>query len=649
MGLYANIPKGLKENLAYRQGVLRRCATDKGFRRAMLAASKHDVLLWLNLFVWLYEPRPRFGSDGRLLPKVIPCITWPHQDPVILEIDKNLGLNDIGVEKARGEGMSWLALMLALRDWLFEDGAKVGLVSNTEKKADDPGNMDSLLAKIDWELTKLPKWMAGIKEKDYRRNLSDHSLVNLRNMAQINAFAATGDAGRAGRYKWFLADELAFWDRGIDSQFMTSIRGSTECRLVVSTPNGSDGEYYDFMHIPSASTVRLVLDWKDNPTRNRGLYEYKDGKAIAIDPVNNPLPANYDPPDQGVLDLWSGLIRKGFKLEKKIRSPWYDKECDRGATPQSIAQELDRDYGGSTYKVFGIEFMDEAKKGIRPPQKFGDLTYHPETLVPLFQTSENGPLHIWCSLDHRGRPPAKQYVVGADVSTGLAGSYTSNSAVSVIELSSMEQVAEFASNSMPPADFADFCMALSKWFYDAYLIWEANGPGSAFGKRVIDKQYGNVYYRTSHWKRGKGRKTREVGWWTDPRSKESMFEEIKRSVLAGEVRPRSKVLVEECGQYVRINGKIEHVLAVNTSDDSSKGQAHGDRVIGFGVALQGARDRPLASSKLEETLKENPPSFTMAARQKAYEDSLKAKDGDGWDDRTNDDLAGGEVFRRIAA
>lgn len=628
--------------MRYRLDLRNRAEKDIGFRKAMLAACKHDVLFFMNGFAWLFEPRIRFGSDGRQLPKTIPCITWPHQDPVILAIDKNLGLKDIGVEKSRSEGMSWLALLFAVRDWLFDPGAKVGIVSNIEKKADDPGNMDSLGAKIDWELKKLPKWMVP----PYKRNLADHSWVNEQNFSQINAFAATSDAGRGGRYKWFLADELAFWDRPQDSKFMTSIRGATESRLVISTPNGTEGEYYSFIHTPS-NIERLRLDWKDNPTRNRGLYKFKDGKPAAIDPLNNPLPKEYDPPDQNTLDLFSQLRTKGFKLEDKIRSPWYDNECFRAdSTPQSVAQEFDMDYGGSKYRVFGNDFMEEAKKSTRPPMKQGMLGYHPETLAPLFDADDNGPLLLWCQLDHRGKPPARQYALAADVSSGLGGSHTSNSVVSIIDMSNLEQVGEYACNTMQPEDFADLCMSLGKWFYDAYLAWEANGPGSGFGKRVLDKGYGNIYYRTQHWKRGKARKTREAGWWTDSRSKESMFGEMIRAIRAGEVKPRSTRMIEECGQYIRLNGKIEHDLAINTEDDSSKGQAHGDRVIAFAIALQAVRDRPLASVALANSLAENPPPYTMAARQKEYDDAQKAKDGDGWDDRTNDDLAGGDVMIR---
>lgn len=639
---YSKVPKLLSQNLAYRLDLRKRAAADAGFRRAVLTACKHDVLYWMSAWCFVYEPRVRFGPDGRQLPKTIPFIPWTHQAPVIREIKANLGIRDIGVSKSRGEGMSWIGILLALHDWLFDPGSKIGLVSNTEKKADDPGNMDSLGAKVDWELTKLPSWMVP----RFKRNQSDHSWVNESNFSQINAFAATSDAGRGGRYKWFLPDELAFWERGQDSRFMASIRGATESRLVISTPNGSDGEYFSFMHSPSGNLVTLTLDWKDNPTRNRGLYQILNNRAVAIHPLENPLLPEYAGMDQSVLDLWSRLRRKGFVLEKRHRSPWYDGECDRAdSTPQSIAQELDRDFGGSMFKYFLNDFTEQANKHVRPPTMRGMLSYHPETLKPEFDTSGDGQVLLWCQLNAKRQPPSHQYVVGADVSAGLGGSYTSNSVAQVIDLTTGEQVAEYATNTMPPVDFADFCISLAIWFHNARLIWEHNGPGPAFTKRVRYRQYGNAYRRKLQFKNSV-KNTSDLGWWTTRDTKELMFGEFRQAVKAQELVLHSNMLVGECGQYVVKGGKIQHVLTADTEDETGKGEAHGDRVVACCIAYQGVKERPLMSTALAKQTQslDSPPIGTLAWREK-YHDDLLRQDNDPWDQRTTDDLAAGGRFR----
>lgn len=633
---YQDVPRQFEQNIVYRLALRERAATDAGFRRAMWHACREDVLFFFSAFCWLYEPRPRFDSAGRKLPKMIPFIPWDHQIPAIKEMRQHLGTSDIVVFKSRGEGMSWIGILMAMHDWLFDDMAKVGLVSNTEKKADDPGNMDSLFAKVDWELTKLPLWMAGERDVHWKRNLADHSLVNFRNQSQLNAFAATADAGRAGRYKWFMADELAFWDRGKDREFLEAIRESTESRLVVSTPNGSSGAFYDIVHNPS-SVVRIRVHWSQNPYKNQGLYKIVGGQAVA-DPGST-LAKGYDPPSTAVRQLWLRLRSKGFKLEAAVRSPWYDRQCDRAdATPQSIAQELDLDFGGSMFRVFGAEFFEKVKSTLLGPQLVGKLSYHPETLAPEFVEGVNGDFQLWCQLDAKGAPPVRQYAIGADIGSGLGGSHTSNSVLQVVDLLNMEQVGQFVSNTIEPSEFGELAVVAAKWFHGAYLGWEANF-GGGFTKRVLDLGYGNVYRRTIHWKKSR-KKTKEVGWWTDDRSKELMFADLQRMVKNGEFTIRDAELARELGEYIRTGpqSKIEHVLAVTTTDQSSRGKAHGDRVIATGVALQVAKERPSDTVSDDKQPAGPPPVNTLAWRVEQWRREDDAE-RDSWDDRTTGDLA----------
>lgn len=647
---YRLVPKDPEKNLRYRLNLRRRASKDVKFRRKMQAACKADCLFWINSFCYLYEPRPRFHPNGKRKSTMIPAITWEHQDPVVLECKKWLGICDVGVEKARGEGMSWLALLMALHEWLYWPGSKIGVVSKDEITADDPGNMDSLMAKLDWELTRLPKWMVGVQDSDWTRNKTEHSLVNFRTGCQINAFAATKNAGRAGRYTWFLCDELGFWNRPQDDRFLESIRSSTDSRLFVSTPNGTDGAYYRVMHAPS-NMKKMVLDWKQNPYRNRGLYRLERGKPVAVDPENNPLPKHYDPPTREVLEMFVRLRDKGFVLEKGERSPWFDNECDKAdADPRSIARELGRDYGGSMARVFQSSFFDELEKTVCKPYAEGFLDYDPETLEPDFEYAnegDRGDVKLWMRLDHKRRPPLHQYVVACDIGAGGGGSHTSNSTIEAFDLVTGEQVLEIAKNTVEPSDWADLAIAVAKWLYDAYLGWEINGPGSQFTNHINERKYANVYYRTKVNKRTK-KKTKDLGWHTGKDSKEVLFKGIAHGVKRGTLVIHSKDAARECGEYVRDSkaGAIVHHGAKGQEDGQAAGEAHGDRVIGIGVARQLMLDRPLWEIKeaLDGAINGNreysgdPPPHTLAARQREYEENLKKED-DPWDDRTNDMLA----------
>ena len=623
---HKRVPRDLYRNLLFRRDLLVRCGKDASDRSAIMQACREDPLFFFNAFCWVYEPRPRF-SNGVRLPEQVPFIAWDHQVPAIMDIYQNLGIRDIGVEKSRGEGMSWIGVLLACHDWLFNDMTAIGLVSKDENSVDDPNDPDSLMWKCDYTLKKLPTWMSGTLGKDYKRDVTKHVLRNLKNGSTISGYSATGNVASGGRKKWFLKDELAKFPRPADKHAMASTQHVTECRLIVSTPLGNSGAYYDVMHEPS-NMLKVVLDWKQNPTRNRGLYKWENGIPVALDPENNPLPDEYTSLSQDVLDMVSRLRRKGFTIEGRTRSPWYDRECDRaGATPQNIAQELDRDYGGSAYRIFGDTFVEKSQKSVVPHTHDGDFDYKKEMLDGgRFDVVEGGPAKIWFPLDSLGRPPQSSYVIGCDVSSGTGGSYTSNSTLVGFDTRTGEQVIEYAANTVMPTSFADLAVAIAKWMYNAHLVWEHNGPGSSFTKQVLNRQYENIYYRKSHSRRSRA-KSREAGWWTDEKTKEVMFGEFQSSVLMNEVAIRSKDLLAECGRYVRKDGKITHALTKIAADDS-KGVSHGDRVIAACVALQGMRDR----AEVDMTAIENQaaPLGTMARRLQDYEDSVVDR-YDGWD------------------
>ncbi len=633
MKYWREVPTDLVENLEWRLRVRRSASDSVSIQSKLMQACRDDVLFWLNGFCWVFEPRPRV-SNGRTLPTQLPFIAWDHQVPVIEQLRAELGWRDIGVEKSRGEGMSWIGILLALHDFLFQPMSAVGLVSSTEKKTDNPDNPDSLFWKLDWELTKLPRWMSGVLDADYTRNRSEHVLKNLHNGSTLVGFSATAGVGRGGRYRWFMMDELGEWDRGKDSKAMTSTNQATDSRLVVSTPYGSDGAYYEFMHKPS-NALRLKIHWTENPTKNRGLYRYSRGELVEL-LADSPLPDGYREEAVEILDR---LRRKGFKLEETIRSPWYDNQCDRpDATPTSIAQELDLDYGGSQYRIYGHDFFEKAEASVCTPLSVGDIEYNPETLEGSFDAMKNGPVKLWCELNMRGCPPRSRYVFGADVCAGLGGRYSSNSALEGFDAVTLEQVFEFASNTIEPSDFADLSIAVCKLFHGAHLVWEENGPGKFFTQQVITRQYGNVYFRTVASRRSK-KKTKNLGWWTGPQTREIMFGDYGRFVRKRGLVLRSDALVRESKEYVRIGGKIVHILASGTDDDSSKGEAHGDRVVGACMAVQGlAGDMiaPEVKAKAKERA-DRPERGTMAYRVWLSQQRLSPR-GDEWDERSVVDM-----------
>jgi hypothetical protein len=544
-------------------------------------------------------------------------------------------------EKSRGEGMTWIALMTALHDWIFSiPGTRmvtIGIASRTLEMADSPSDISSLMAKLDWELDRLPSWMVGARDVDYKRMYKDRTLRNLKNNCVITAYAGTGECGSGGRYTWWFLDELSKFNPGDDRRALTSTQATTKSRLIVGTPYGSEGAYYDIMHEPS-SMIKLTLKWEDNPTRNKGLYRMIGGIPVAMNPASNPLPWSYSPPSPDVQAMFARLRAKGFRLERGLRSPWYDHECDRpDANAFNIAQELDRDYGGSMYKIFTEDFHQEARASVRPPFCRVSVLYDSE-LQPHVSRDPIGDLLLWVTLDLNERPPKHEYVLGVDISTGLGGTYTSNSVIEIIDATTMEQAGELAVNTIPPDKLADLSVAICNWLGGAYLAWERNGPGSAYTARIKEINYPNVYLRTKLFDKRRRKKLKEPGWWSDTKTKEVMFSEFRRIVAAKELTLRSEDLIKESHQYIRVGAKIEHIANVRGDKEGpDRGEGHGDRIIAMGIAIQALRDRPTAISRAASKSKVIPGSIeerdlAFAASQRSFDD---------WDDRSNWDLMSG--------
>jgi len=637
---FPTVPLDYAENLRWRLRVREKAEHDKALQQQLIRMCRDDLLFFLAGFVWLYEPRPRKDAQGRPLPTVIPFIPWKHQIPAIKLIDEALGYEDIAAEKSRGEGMSWIAIMTVLHRWLFQDTAAFGLVSRNELTVDNPDDPDSLMWKLDWELSKLPPWMAGELGKDYTRNVSKHVLRNIRNGSTITGYAATGDVASGGRKTAFVLDELSKFPRGPDQEALDSTGPVTESRLIIATPKGADGAYYNLIH-SDAAMVRITLDWKDNPSRNRGMFLMKKNrnlpKGIEIVPVRREEFGEPDP--KWVAEFLEKDLKRlsdrGFATTDELKwwSPWYVKQCLRpGSNPHSVAQEYDRDYGGSVARFFNAPMIDRLiVEGTKPPKYVGDLQFESTALSRAkFVPNTTGSLKIWCHL-MQDQYPAKttEYVIGADVALGQGGTMTSNSVLTVVDRMSGTKVAEFASPVTPPEALANYAIALACFFAgrsgQAFLIWEDNGAGSMFRNRVFETTFRNFYYRAVTDETSR-RRSKKPGWTTQRKSKRELLGAYAYALGEGLFINPSRIALSECKEYmIMANGRIEHVAAENTDDPTGAGENHGDRVIADALAnwvLYEAREgRREAPTPLEVRKDRVPPTSILAIRNE-----MRAKD-----------------------
>jgi hypothetical protein len=273
-----------------------------------------------------------------------------------------------------------------------------------------------------------------------------------------------------------------------------------------------------------------------------------------------------------------------------LRSPWYDQQCKERAHQVLIAQELDIDPEGSAYQFFDTTALDRHERAYcLPPYNIGDLDFERNTGDKAsFIETAGGPLKIWLKLDGHSKPPRSNYILAVDTSFGTGAS---NSCISAVERSTGEKVAEYVNSRIDPTDLATVAVAMCKWLFDAYLIWEANGPGRLFGKRVTEGlHYGRIFYKQNERSITK-KVTPYPGWHSTPDDKTELLGEYRRVLSSGEFVNRSREAIAECRSYVvAANGVPSHSAALDDSDPTGARNNHGDRVIADALCVRGMRE-----------------------------------------------------------
>ena len=546
-----------------------------------------DVLFFFNAVLWVYEPRSKI--------KTKPFVTWKHQDPVILKMDETISEAteterpiSLTVPKSRAQGGTYIYLGVFIRRALKESGFSAGLVTRNEELVDSRTDSSAVMHKLAWMIDRLPKWMVP---EGYHRNSTEHT-ISLPNGSLFSGYSATGDVARGGRCTCFAFDEPGseeFVHGNKDYKVMSSVSHVSNCTLLVSTFGLDSGVFYESATDPDNDRV-IRLDWKDNPDHSRNAYVLRDGDAEAVRPEESGDVKTYISSHKREL---RSIERRGHKMDSKFRSPWYDSHCLLpGGTPRFIARELDMDPRGAVGKLFTADLLETVKnRDCRTPVWQGKPIFDSETLeLTGLLSRSDGPLKLWFKPGIDNSAPLGPFSVGCDIAMGSDGAYSSNSVAAIIDDRTGEQVGEYVIMGMPSILFARNVIGLSMWLRNALLGWEDSGVSAPFAKEVMETRcYGNVYFREVT-EIGSRKKTRKAGWANRrDEHKADLFEKMALAMEMGHLTIRSEDLIRECGEYEWEKGKIVHRPTKNL-DQSEK--AHGDRVIGAGVAWLVYSDKP---------------------------------------------------------
>ena len=522
-----------------------------------------------------------------------------------MELIKAIGSHDILVEKSRDMGASWLCILAFFWCWLYKDRQSFLFGSRVEAYVDDGANPKALFWKFDFLLNNLPPWLrpAGYRESLHRRKLH---IENPENASVVDGESTNQNFARGDRRTAIVLDEFAAVEQG--EGILRASRDATKCRIFNSTPMGTGNSFFDMRQ---TNIKKLRLHWSSHPLKSVGMYmSDHDGNLQVIDKKGYP---------------------EGYKpiLDGKLRSVWYDIQCDRAANAREIAQEIDIDYLGSGHQFFDA---DKVNKTIRAftcaPMLCGLLDFDIKTSEPTeFRESEEGSLRLWFLLNSKGEPQNDhRSAIGVDVS---AGTGASNSVLCVWDEVTNEKLAEFASPYIRPEQLAKQAVALAKWFGNALLIWESNGPGRQFGSRVIELGYTRFYLRRREEALSKN-VTDIPGWAPTKESKLILLGAYRDAIEKGHCVNRSKIALEETLEYVHSpNGGVMHSRAGNKSDPSGAGASHGDRVIGDALAWKAVTNRRIGGDPEKPKAPVGSLAWRNEQRSKAVEVGLKEL-GEGW-------------------
>lgn len=596
------VPKDPVLNLEFRRTVLELCYSDRQARQEFALICSRDILFYINVCGWTLNPR--------LKPPLRPMITYGYQDKAILEIQESLGVCDLAVPKSRDMGASWCCLLVLEHAWHFEIMQQFLLTSEKEELVDGKSEK-ALFRKLDFWWRHLPGFL-----KPQSNRVKKHAKNTVTDSA-FDGEATVQHMGTGDRRTAILLDEASKMENA--SAIRTATRDVSDCRIFNSTPNGRQGAgqaFYEQVRNPHCKKV--FMHWSEHPDKQIGLYMLSpSGEKIPLDPETYNWRDDYD------FDTLT------FRANRRPQSPWYDKQCERANhNPIEIAQELDIDFVGSTQRLVSSETIAYVRDSlVKRPLEVGELLVDPIDVTVQFTGQNLGPALLWCPLDVQGRPPHGQYAIGIDTSMGRAGQYSSESAISVWNRATREQVLEYTSRSTPPAEWCRVAVAVAKWFHDAFMVPENNGSiNLTFMDELGEVGYWNVYqqtYQTLGYK--KHRKTR--GYHNNDRGQQ-ILEKLCADMVRGHCKLRSERTLKQLLEYeIRAGGKMVHAGSAASNATADQGKLHGDAAIAAALGYLGCIERP-ASEKTTTLSEPDIQPGSMAWRMQQLDRSSAGGGGD---------------------
>jgi len=261
-------------------------------------------------------------------------------------------------------------------------------------------------------------------------------------------------------------------------------------------------------------------------------------------------------------------------------------------------QEVLRDFLGSGDTYISSNVISQYDRSVRnvAPSRTAFSKWTNESQQK--QDFEDGALWIW-----KEPMVGHEYIIGVDCAEGV-GKDGDNSCFEIIDANSLEQVAEFYSNLVPPNVFAQIINQIGIYYNTATVAVENNAIGGAVINCLSnDMGYEAIYYEA--------RKTSaRLGIKVSPSNRPILLESMQSRLMTGNVRLNSKRLVNELKTFIyspqkkraeAMKGKHDDAimalcLALYVRDERTRGLPVSSEMSDAGI--------PLKKSPYEEIKKE---------------------------------------------
>ena len=362
---------------------------------------------------------------------LLPFVLFKYQRKTINDYESNR-FNIIS--KFRQGGLTTVTLLWGVWRCMFQLDQQIMLISKTDREATDIGMM------ADRACENMPEWLRPKRDGKW----NDHLKMFTDTGSALKFYSP--EAARGKSVTFLIVDEAAFiTDMDKHWKAMWPILSTGGSCTLISTVNGLGNWYQETYHDAQEGRNKfhvIDLDYWDHPDYNN---------------------------DQWAADQRSQLGEKGFR------------------------QEVLREFQGSGETYFSTRVLTRLNEQTRnnyPSRKLFPKWVNLKGRVAQLEHDESkGAMWIW-------KEPVEghEYVLSADCAEGQAEDNDS-SVFHVLDMNTLEQVAEFYSNIVLPHEFSQVIKEIAIYYFNALVVVENMGPGTAVLSALQHTHfYDNLYF-----------------------------------------------------------------------------------------------------------------------------------------------------------